>query len=141
MLPYSLPARLDAHVYEMFLKIVLPDLFEDVPLNICRELAFQHDGAPAHFGLYKCTFSKSRHWETMSYSFARTFTRYDSNWFLYLGSLNHCGHRRWVKGSNYSYCWWHLWSSADISKNSLVNTLRHALLATVILNIFCQTVL
>lgn len=49
--PYLLPARLDGHVYRIFLEHTLPELLEDVPLNIRRNIVFQHDGAPAHFGL------------------------------------------------------------------------------------------
>jgi hypothetical protein len=29
----------------------IPDFFANVPLFICRELHFMHDGAPAHFSL------------------------------------------------------------------------------------------
>jgi hypothetical protein len=29
----------------------MPDFLADVPLIICRELHFMHDGAPAHFSL------------------------------------------------------------------------------------------
>jgi hypothetical protein len=29
----------------------MPDFLADVPLIICRELLFMHDGSPAHFSL------------------------------------------------------------------------------------------
>lgn len=49
--PYLLPPRLDGHVYGQFLQHVLPELLENVPLNIRANMWFQHDGAPAHFSL------------------------------------------------------------------------------------------
>lgn len=49
--PYVFPARLDGHFYGIFLEEMLPELLEDVPINIRRNLIFQHDGAPAHFDL------------------------------------------------------------------------------------------
>ena len=35
----------------MFLQEVLPELLEDVPVNLAFNHWFQHDGCPAHFGL------------------------------------------------------------------------------------------
>lgn len=49
--PYLLPPRLDGTTYLAFLQQVLPDLLDDVPLAIVRQMWFQHDGAPAHFAL------------------------------------------------------------------------------------------
>ncbi|KMQ84872.1 hypothetical protein RF55_16973 [Lasius niger] len=49
--PYLLPPRLNAYIYLQFLQHVLPDLLEDVPLNIRRDMWFQHDGTPPHFSL------------------------------------------------------------------------------------------
>lgn len=46
--PYILPNRLNGENYFIFLDTVLPELLEDLPLNIRRRLWFQHDGAPAH---------------------------------------------------------------------------------------------
>lgn len=47
--PYILPNRLSAQSYIVFLRDVLPDLLQDVPLQQRLDLWFQHDGAPAHF--------------------------------------------------------------------------------------------
>lgn len=49
--PYLLPPHLNGHVYAQFLQHVLPELLEDVPLDIRANMWFQHDGAPAHFAL------------------------------------------------------------------------------------------
>lgn len=48
--PYILPNRLNAPVYLVFLRDILPELLENVPLHIRQDMWFQHDGAPAHFG-------------------------------------------------------------------------------------------
>ncbi|XP_076246510.1 uncharacterized protein LOC143186686 [Calliopsis andreniformis] len=47
--PYLLPDRLDGGAYKAFLQHVLPDLLEDVPLEVRRNMYYQHDGAPAHY--------------------------------------------------------------------------------------------
>jgi hypothetical protein len=47
--PYLLPLRLTGDIYLTFLKETLPELLEVVPLEVRREMWFQHDGAPAHF--------------------------------------------------------------------------------------------
>ena len=47
--PYILPSPLTGNVYKTFLKDVLSELLEDVPLNIRRMMWYQHDGVPAHF--------------------------------------------------------------------------------------------
>jgi len=53
--PYLLPPRLNAHVYEIFLEEVLPELLDEhVPLaqiDVLDGMWLQHDGAPAHFGI------------------------------------------------------------------------------------------
>jgi hypothetical protein len=49
--PYLLPPRLNGHLYLEFLQHVLPELLQDVPLDIRRDMWLQHDGAPAHFSL------------------------------------------------------------------------------------------
>jgi Helix-turn-helix domain (DUF4817) len=46
--PYILPNRLNGENYFIFLNNVLPELLDDLPLNIRRRLWLQHDGAPAH---------------------------------------------------------------------------------------------
>lgn len=38
-------------IYLTFLQEILPELLEDVPLDIRQHMWFQHDGAPAHFSL------------------------------------------------------------------------------------------
>lgn len=47
--PFILPARLNAEFYLHFLQDELPQLLEDIPLHLRRNLFFQHDGAPPHF--------------------------------------------------------------------------------------------
>lgn len=49
--PHLLPNRLTGPIYLTFLQQVLPELLENVPLNIRQEMWLQHDGAPAHFSL------------------------------------------------------------------------------------------
>lgn len=49
--PVELPGRLNGENYLNFLRNVLPNLLEEVPLNIRRNLWFMHDGCPAHFSL------------------------------------------------------------------------------------------
>lgn len=47
--PYFLPDNLNGERYENFLREDLPDLLEDLPLNLIRDMRFQHDGCPAHY--------------------------------------------------------------------------------------------
>lgn len=47
--PFELPDALNGEVYLDFLQNHLPNLLEDVPLSIYREMWFQQDGCPAHF--------------------------------------------------------------------------------------------
>lgn len=47
--PHIFPPRLTGAVYLDFLTNTLPELLEDVPLNVRNGLIFQHDGAPPHF--------------------------------------------------------------------------------------------
>lgn len=47
--PYLLPARLNGAIYLVFLREVLPELLEDVPLATLRDMRFQHDDASVHF--------------------------------------------------------------------------------------------
>lgn len=49
--PYILPFRLNGRTYRYFLEHVLPELLEDVSLNVRQRMYFQHDGAPAHFSI------------------------------------------------------------------------------------------
>jgi len=46
--PCVLPNRIRGNNYADFLRDNLPDLLEDVPLNIRQTMWFQHDGAPPH---------------------------------------------------------------------------------------------
>lgn len=48
--PYVLPNRLNSPTYVSFIRDILPELLEDVPLEIRDNIWFQHDGAPPHFG-------------------------------------------------------------------------------------------
>jgi len=47
--PFRLPDRLDGNSYLQFLQENLPELLENVPLNLRQEMIFMHDGAPPHF--------------------------------------------------------------------------------------------
>lgn len=47
--PHFLPNRLNAEGYLHFLSEVLPGLLEDIPLDIRRNMIYQHDGAPPHY--------------------------------------------------------------------------------------------
>lgn len=47
--PYLLPPHLNGVLYRRFLADVLPELLEDVPLDLRRQMFLQLDGAPAHF--------------------------------------------------------------------------------------------
>lgn len=47
--PYILPNRLNGAAYRNFLENTLPNLIEDIPLKVLRNMWFMHDGAPAHF--------------------------------------------------------------------------------------------
>lgn len=49
--PFILPQRLNGDNYANFLSQHLPELLENIPLNIRREMWFQHDGAPPHYSL------------------------------------------------------------------------------------------
>ncbi|KAJ4426885.1 hypothetical protein ANN_26684 [Periplaneta americana] len=42
--PHLMPTRLNEHVYGIFLAEILLELLEDVPINIWRNMIFQHDG-------------------------------------------------------------------------------------------------
>lgn len=47
--PCELPPRLNGTNYANFLSDDLPDLLEDVTLELRRDMMFQQDGAPPHF--------------------------------------------------------------------------------------------
>lgn len=47
--PYLMPTPLNGHSYMMFLQEGLPQLLENIPLDIRRGMWYQHDGAPAHY--------------------------------------------------------------------------------------------
>ena len=49
--PYILPFRLSGQRYCNFMDYMLPELLEDVPLNVRQRMYFQHDGASAHFSI------------------------------------------------------------------------------------------
>lgn len=49
--PIEIPARLNAIEYLNFLQTRLEPILDDLPLNIRHQLHFQHDGAPAHYGV------------------------------------------------------------------------------------------
>lgn len=47
--PIILPDIVNGANYLSFLQNILPDLLEDLPLEVLRSMIFQHDGCPAHF--------------------------------------------------------------------------------------------
>jgi len=47
--PYRLPNNLNGDSYLHFLQYALPELLEELPLNLRRDMFFMHDGAPPHF--------------------------------------------------------------------------------------------
>lgn len=47
--PYILPNRLNSRTYLVFIRDILTELLEDIPLDAILGMWFQHDGAPAHF--------------------------------------------------------------------------------------------
>jgi hypothetical protein len=49
--PYLLPDHLNGPTYLGFLRHILPELLEDIPLGARRRMWFQHDGAPPHFSI------------------------------------------------------------------------------------------
>lgn len=49
--PFILPDRMDGMQYLNFLQNDLPELLEEVPLNIRQNMWFLHDGAPPHYRL------------------------------------------------------------------------------------------
>uniref|UniRef100_A0A2H1VCG1 SFRICE_038252 n=1 Tax=Spodoptera frugiperda TaxID=7108 RepID=A0A2H1VCG1_SPOFR len=46
---FELPDVLNAEIYLNFLQNQLPNLLEDMPLSIFRDMWFQQDGCPAHY--------------------------------------------------------------------------------------------
>lgn len=46
--PFEFVGHLNGEAYASFLRDELPELLEDLPLDLCRRLIFQQDGAPAH---------------------------------------------------------------------------------------------
>ena len=50
--PVISPDCLNGAAYLEFLQNMLPLLIEEIPLAICREMWFQHDGAAVHFSLH-----------------------------------------------------------------------------------------
>jgi hypothetical protein len=48
---FMLPPRLNGMVYLNFLREELPDLLDDVPLQLRQNMWFMHDGAPAHYSV------------------------------------------------------------------------------------------
>jgi hypothetical protein len=48
--PIEIPQRLNSNLYLNLLQENLPQILDDLPLNLRRNMFFQHDGAPAHSG-------------------------------------------------------------------------------------------
>ena len=76
--------------YIIFIRNILPEMLENVPLQVRQRLWFQHNGAPAQFVLdvreyLNNVFPQSLDWEGWSSTVATTFSRSDSYGFLYLG--------------------------------------------------------
>lgn len=49
--PVILPQRLTGEIYLQHLQNTLPDLLDDLPLELRRNMWFMHDGAPPHYTL------------------------------------------------------------------------------------------
>lgn len=49
--PKVLPPRLNSQNYLEFLREVMPEILEEVPLAVRNHFFYQQDGAPAHYGL------------------------------------------------------------------------------------------
>lgn len=49
--PFVLPPRLSGALYLQFLQKDLPDLLEDIFLELWQRMKFMHDGAPPHITL------------------------------------------------------------------------------------------
>lgn len=49
--PYLLPTRLTGYDYLTFLRNILPELLEEVPIFVRQRMWYQCDGAPAHFSV------------------------------------------------------------------------------------------
>lgn len=49
--PYILPNKLNGPTYLVFLREILPELLDNVPLEVRQSMWFQHDGAPPHFSV------------------------------------------------------------------------------------------
>ena len=84
--------------YIIFIRDILPEMLENVPLQVRQRLWFQHDGAPAHFALdvreyLNKVFLKSLDWEGWSSTVATTFSRSNSYGFLYLEGVELFGVR------------------------------------------------
>ncbi|XP_066152080.1 uncharacterized protein [Euwallacea fornicatus] len=47
--PYFLPDNLNGENYLEFLRNHLPDILDDIPLDVRTEIIFQNDGCPAHY--------------------------------------------------------------------------------------------
>ena len=54
--PYLMPSHRSGEIYETFLKRLLLEILEDMPLGIRRRMLFQHDGPPAHFHRNACQY-------------------------------------------------------------------------------------
>jgi len=50
IVPYIFLYRLTGEIYANVLQDELPETLENVPLQIRRQMCYQHDGAPPHFG-------------------------------------------------------------------------------------------
>ena len=75
--------------YIIFIRDILPEMLENVPLQVRQRLCFQQDGAPAHFAPdvreYLNCFPQSLDWEGWSNTVATTLSRSHSYGFIYLG--------------------------------------------------------
>ena len=78
--------------YIIFIRHILPEMLENVPLQVRQRLWFQHHGAPAHFALdvrvYLNNVSPNRWIGRCGPVVATTFYRSHSYGFLYLEEMN-----------------------------------------------------
>lgn len=59
--PVFLPERLSSQNYLTLLTTTVEEFLEDLPLTVYRDVIFQQDGAPAHYGRYVRDYLNRRH--------------------------------------------------------------------------------
>ena len=89
--PVIMPNRLNGDNYLDFLQNTLPDLLEDLPLQLRREHWFMHDGAPPHFSVHVRNFLNQQ---------------YPNKW---IGRGNNCPQKWPTRSPDLNKCDFFLW--------------------------------